>query len=240
MTDAPKQPTAEELGAALSDKDRVLADAYLATFNKRKAGIAVKYSENSKKYLFRFRRPDVQAYIKARLSEEVMSAEEVLARLSLRASIDGSDFFEQESYEVPVFEPRSIQELIDNAEAKVGRMNAIDPELLKSSIEMEQRRIADWEVQLAMDPDATYQKQVGTRTETRIVPSLKAAERNGVLQFVEGTEYGPNGLKFKWADPVKALELIGKHHKLFTERTEHSGSVDLGVKYIAGLSEDDL
>ena len=35
--------------------------------------------------------------------------------------------------------------------------------------------------------------------------------------------------KLKLADKVKALELLGKHLKLFTERVEHSGAVSVAV-----------
>ncbi len=40
-------------------------------------------------------------------------------------------------------------------------------------------------------------------------------------------QYGKDGemlaAKLKLGDKIKALELIGKHHKIFTDKTEHSG-----------------
>lgn len=240
MTDAPAQPkTAEELGAALTLKHRQLAEAYLETLNIAAAGRVAKYADKSTAHRA-FKRPDVQAYIAARFAESCMTPDEVLARLSARARLDGSDFFKQEAYEVAVYEPRPLREKIDALESRVGQLQRIDPGLLKAQIEKTQAEIADLEVKLALDPDATWDKQIGTETRYRTVASLEAARENGVLQFVESAEYGPNGLKFKWADPVKALELIGKHHKLFTDRTEHTGSIEHGVKYIAGLNEGDL
>ncbi|WP_288482364.1 terminase small subunit [uncultured Deinococcus sp.] len=227
--ETPRIPTADELGAALRPRDRVLADTYLATWNKRLAGEAAKYSEKGKKYLDRFKREDVRAYIAARLSEEVMSAEEVLARLSARARLSGEDFFEQQAYEVSVYEDRPLQLKIDNLEAQVGQMLAYDPEVLKPRVEKLQAQISELTVELALDPAATYRVQVGTETRYRTVPSLEAARRNGVLQFVEGAEYGPSGLKFKWADALRAQELLGKHHKLFTEKHEHSGRVGMVI-----------
>ncbi|SMB93188.1 hypothetical protein SAMN00790413_01882 [Deinococcus hopiensis KR-140] len=54
MSNPEAQPkTVEELGTALSGKDRVLAAAYLATFKKRKAGVTAKYSEKSPLHLRR-------------------------------------------------------------------------------------------------------------------------------------------------------------------------------------------
>jgi hypothetical protein len=236
MTDKKKQVPnpVEELGAALNPRYRILADTYLATWNKRKAGEAAGYSPAGRNYLKHFKRADVRAYIAARLADEVMSADEVLARLSDRARLSGDEFFVREPYDVAIYEARPLQEKIDSLQARVGALNAIDPELLKSRIEAAQTEIADLEVKLALDPDATFDYQIGTETRYRTVPSLEAARENGVLQFVEGAEYGPNGLKFKWTDPTKALELLGKHHKLFTEKVEHSGTVDhvIGIDFI--------
>lgn len=231
QSDAPHIPTADELGAALLPRDRVLADTYLATWNKRLAGEEAKYSEKGKKYLQRFKRDDVRAYIAARLSEEVMSAEEVLARLSARARLSGEDFFEQQAYEVSVYEDRPLQLKIDNLEAQVGQLLKVDPELLKHRVERLQGEISELTVELALNPAATYRTQVGTETRYRTVPSLEAARRNGVLQFVEGVDNG----KFKWSDAIRPLELLGKHHKLFTEKHEHSGTVGMviGIDIVA-------
>lgn len=231
MTEQPTpQPTAEELGAALSPRHLAFAEAYFdCNMNAAAAARRLKY-KNPKEGPRLLEREDVAAYVRARLSQ-YMTADEVMQRLTALARTDGSQFVKEEEYEVPVYEPRSIRYLIDNAEAKVARMNAIDPGLLKSSIEAEQRRIAEWEVELAMDPEATYQKQIGTETRTRIVPSLEAAAENGVLFALESVEHTQHGLKFKRQDSLKALELIGKHHKLFTDKLEHSGSVGvIGIR----------
>lgn len=241
MTEAPNSElrTAEELGAALDPKHRRLVEAYFRNnFCKRHAARECGYAINTtgsgaNRYYVIFRREDVKAYIAARLQEEVMAADEVLALLSERARLNGEHFFEEQEYQVPVYEARPLQEKIDHLEAKVGQLLRIDPEMLKGQIEKTQAEIADLTVQLALDPDATWQKQVRTETRTRTVHSLEAAKKNGVLKFVESAEYTPNGLKFKWTDPLKAQELVGKHHKLFTDRveTEHSGGMTIQVVY---------
>lgn len=227
------QPTAEELGAALSPKHRQLAEAYLQTFSVAAAGRLLGYSDRQNAHRA-WKRDDVQAYIQARMASACMPADEVLARLSSYARVTGDQFTTEEEYEIPVFEPRPLQEKIDLLEAKVGQLMRIDPELLKRRIEDTQLEIAGLEVELALNPDATYQKQVGTETRTRIVPSLEAAAENGVLFALESIEHGPNGLKWKRTSSVEALQLIGKHHKLFTEKVEHSGSVDtvIGIDFI--------
>ena len=37
------------------------------------------------------------------------------------------------------------------------------------------------------------------------------------------------GYTLRVGDKIRALELLGKYHKLFTEKVEHSGSVDLNL-----------
>lgn len=234
MTDAPAQPkTAKELGAALNPRHLAFAEAYFRlNFNGAAAARELEY-RNPKEGPRLLARADVQAYIAARM-RDYMTGEEVMQRLTALARTDGSQFLKEEEYDVPVYEARPLQEKIDLLEAKVGQLMRIDPELLKVQVERTQSEIASLEVELAMNPDATWQKQVGTETRTRIVPSLEAAQRNGVLFAVESAEYTQHGLKFKRVDPVKALELIGKHHKLFTEKVEHTGSVEtvIGIDFI--------
>jgi phage terminase small subunit len=229
-------------GAALpklSARHTVFVEQYFAcNLNASAASRACKYANLGEGWRL-LQREDVSAHVSARMAQ-FMPANEVLQRLSALARTDGSQFMKREEYEVPVFEPRSLQERIDNAEAKVGRMMAIEPGLLKSQIETEQGKIAGWEVELALNPQATYQKQVGTEMRWRIVPSLEAAADNGVLFAIESAEYTQHGLKFKRQDNVKALELIGKHHKLFTDRTELSGPDGEPLKLYASVDLDKI
>ena len=228
----PNEPKVSE-GAALlklSDRHAWFVEQYFASnMNACAAGRACNY-KNPTEGPRLLRRADISAHVAARMAL-FMTGNEVLQRLTALARTDGSQFMARQEYEVPIFEPYPLQDLVDNAQAKVERMMAIDPGLLKRQIEDEQSKIASWEVELAMNPRATYQKQVGTETRYRMVPSLEAAAENGVLFAVESAEYTQHGLKFKRQDPVKALELIGKHHKLFTEKVEHSGEVGvIGIR----------
>ena len=231
MPNDPKVPEGAAL-PKLSDKHTCFVEQYfLCNMNASAAARACQY-RNYREGSRLMARADIQAHIAARMSQ-FMTGDEVLQRLTSLARTDGAQFMRREEYEVPVFEARPLQERIDHAQAKVARMLAIDPALLKRQVEEEQGRIAGWEVELALDPGATYQKQVGTETRWRMVPSLEAAAENGVLFAVESAEYTQHGLKFKRQDPVRALELIGKHHKLFTDKVEHSGSVEvIGIDFI--------
>jgi hypothetical protein len=46
-------------------------------------------------------------------------------------------------------------------------------------------------------------------------------------------------VKFKLADKLRALELIGKHHKLFTERHEHNFGGGIAERLAAALARVD-
>lgn len=57
------------------------------------------------------------------------------------------------------------------------------------------------------------------RTPAAIVAKAKYL---GVSHLIKKISQGPNGITVELRDTQKALELIGKHHKLFTEKHEHS------------------
>lgn len=52
------------------------------------------------------------------------------------------------------------------------------------------------------------------------------------------TQNGSN-IKVKMHDKVRALELAGKHLKLFTDKVEHSGKVRVIVRDLTGDGQDD-
>jgi len=157
-------------GAALpelSDKHTHFVEQYfLCNMNASAAARACQY-RNYREGSRLMARADIQAHIAARMSQ-FMTGDEVLQRLTSLARTDGAQFMRREEYEVPVFEARPLQERIDHAQAKVARMLAIDPALLKRQVEEEQGKIAGWEVELALNPGATYQKQVGTEARWRM------------------------------------------------------------------------
>lgn len=58
-----------------------------------------------------------------------------------------------------------------------------------------------------------------------------------LIKSVKETKYGTN---VEFYDAHSAKELIGKHHKLFADKVEHSGSIDLNVvKGYVSISPDD-
>lgn len=75
-------------------------------------------------------------------------------------------------------------------------------------------------------------------TETGLVdlPKLIQDGKGHLIKGVKETQYGKN---IEFYDAQAALVHIGKHHKLFTDSVEHSGSVDLNVKGYVTVSPDD-
>jgi phage terminase small subunit len=231
----PNEPKASE-GAALpklSARHVRLINAYIeCNFSQAAAARASGYS-NPREGWRLLQRPDIQVHLQVRLADACMKSDEVLARLSALARVTGDQFTTEVEREVPIYEARPLNERIANLERQKNTLIGLGADIFKGRIERIQEQITEQETELALNPAATYQVQVGTRMVREVVPSLEAARDNGVLFALESIEHTQHGLKFKRQDNVKALELIGKHHKLFTEKVEHSGELGvIGIDFI--------
>lgn len=58
------------------------------------------------------------------------------------------------------------------------------------------------------------------------------------LGAIAGIKEGANGIEIKLNDKEKALELIGRHLGMFTDKVEVSGSIDTGKTELAELLEN--
>lgn len=78
----------------------------------------------------------------------------------------------------------------------------------------------------------------GYITQTGVVnlPQLIADGKGHLIKGIKETQYGRN---IEFYDAQAALVHIGKHHKLFTDKVEHGGSVDLVVKGYEIVTPDD-
>lgn len=63
----------------------------------------------------------------------------------------------------------------------------------------------------------------------------------GKTHLVKKFKVTKDGVEIELHDPQRALELLGKHHHLFTERVEHTGSDgnDILVRIVGGINLDD-
>lgn len=52
---------------------------------------------------------------------------------------------------------------------------------------------------------------------------LIAAQQTGAIHQIKKIKAGKWGPEIEMYDPLPALELLGKHHKLFVDKVEHSG-----------------
>lgn len=105
-TEAPKKLTA---------KEQAWADAFLVTLNKAEAARRAKYKGDSSTLAHigweNYRKAHIQAYLKAKLDEMAMPANEVLTRLSEQASADMSDFLEfKEGIKLPYLDLKTANE----------------------------------------------------------------------------------------------------------------------------------
>jgi hypothetical protein len=86
---------------------------------------------------------------------------------------------------------------------------------------------------MAAVADFNVTKEVTDRGRRRRVkkdwwPNFKRAVENGSIDLIKKLSYDKNGNPaVELYSATEALALIGKHHKLFTERVEHGGSVRL-------------
>lgn len=60
---------------------------------------------------------------------------------------------------------------------------------------------------------------------------IAKAKRENKLHLIKSITPTRNGLKVEMHDPLRALELIGKHHDVFKEQVEHKGEITINVKY---------
>jgi phage terminase small subunit len=82
------------------------------------------------------------------------------------------------------------------------------------------------------DPDAVRWVEDPVPVE-RVVThwDFERARDAGALHLVKKFKEGLHGIELELHDPIRALELLGKAHKLFVDRQEQSGAVDIRVRY---------
>jgi phage terminase small subunit len=68
--------------------------------------------------------------------------------------------------------------------------------------------------------------------------NLKKAEEAGKLHLIAEMGKGRQGEKLKLVDAQSALEKLGRHHKLFTDRVEADLNVGMVIGYDVGLPDE--
>ena len=96
------------------------------------------------------------------------------------------------------------------------------------------RLLRNVKIKEEIDLRLTKRAQDNSITADYVLTSLRnVAERCQQREPVYGKDGEPTGeYKFDSSGANKSLELLGKHLKLFTEKTEISGSIDVGVNIV--------
>lgn len=230
--------------ARLTDKQKVWVASYLRCFNKTQAARDAKLGKtelsNRQQGLQTSRLPAVMAAIEAGFREAHMTPAEIIARLEAQASADLAEFYFPVEYEVDVFESVSLRVKLDHlrkkhaiAEDLRDRFEDRAPILFEENklkaLRLEQE-IFEVEVALSENPNATFEAKTGTRMETRWEIDIIKAREAGLSHLLQEISYDQRGQpKLKLADKVRSQELLGKYHKLWVDRTEHTGNIELEV-----------
>lgn len=213
--------TADELGAALTAKQKKFADAYLgpcklnASAAARKAG----YSDHREGWVL-LRTEKVKVYIAARLAEQddVMQPSEIAARLTLEARtvVDMDEFISvaptERTFWVPVREHEETRELAKRKKLHVDDLDLYDLEGHFGADRIS--RTGDGELLLRI---ATISQDVQI--------DWAAAKAAGAISGMAKLKKNRDGsIEYQVKDPTKALETLGRLHAMFTEKQQITGT----------------
>lgn len=232
MSEAPKPPTAEELGEQLTDKQRVFCDVYLQNgLNARAAAREAKYrnpSEGSRTLAL----PAVAAYVRARLEEAGFTAHEIARRLEYFATGDMRDFLtvapSERSYWIRADQHDEVRE--------TAKRRGVIPEDLDN---YDLAGIVGSE-NVAATEDGVLMVCV-RRLDAEVSIDWRGAERAQALGRIKKLKIAKDGtVEFELHDPVRSLELLGKAQRMFTDRQVLENADGSPIKFIVGLAEDEL
>lgn len=113
-----------------------------------------------------------------------------------------------------------LARLADIARADIGDVLTI-----------QQREVVPVEEEKGAELEERVEEEAGRETEAEPEPEivefvtvdLATAKRLGLTRFIKSISWTLHGPRVEIHDPIVALQLIGKHHKLFVERTEVTG-----------------
>lgn len=108
--------------------------------------------------------------------------------------------------------------------AKIGFANAADYAKVVEKEYIEQ--VKDEDGNIISEIPKTYK-----RVELEITDNLDIDKQAAIA----GIKEGRNGIEVKLNDKVKALELIGRHLGMFTDKVEHSGHLDTGLNKLTSI-----
>lgn len=198
---------------ALTAKQQLFVDRYLESFNATSAydeAYAPKNKTTAASNGYRLlRNADISTAIDERLSESAMRADEVLRRLAEQARSEHARYI--------VSKPRldMVQMALDE---KADLIPAVIDE--HGNIDVAQ-----------MATDGVLELYAPYIINTAYV-DLDAMRRDDMMHLVKGIKHTKEGLQVEFYDAQSALQLIGKHHALFTDRTENHVDGKIEIEYV--------
>lgn len=218
----------------LNPKHAKFVRAYFAlNLNATRAAQEAGYSDRREGYRL-LQRPDVQAHVKHQLATEAMSEAEVKARLTQHARVDTDmdPFIKTAPTHRTFWAPaREHQPVRDLAKAKGVHVDDLDIYDLDGHFGGDNvARTSDGELLIKV-AEVAHEVQI----------DWAAAKAAGMFTSFQSLELdGKGGVKYRLKDPLKALELLGRAHKIFADRTVLENPDGSPLKFMVGVSEDDL
>lgn len=214
--ETPRIPTADELGAALRPKHLALADIYLCNgLNAAAAARELEYKNLTEGPRI-VRRPDVKAYIDARLEEAQLGKAHITARLRYFAGGDMTDFVRvaptERSYWVRADTHEAVQDLAKRRGVLPGDLDNYDLAGLMGS------------ENIAQTEDGVLLVCI-RKVEAEVIVDWRAVEKGHAMGRIKKLKTNKDGtVEFELYDAMRATELLGKAQKMFTDKVELSGN----------------
>lgn len=183
----------------LTVKQQVFVDNYLTTYNATEAAVRAGYSEKTaySQGARLLKNVEISTAIDERLSESAMRADEVLRRLAEQARSEHARYI--------VTKPR-----LDMIQMALEKKADLIPAVIDEHGDIDIAQMALDGVLELYAPyiiNATY-------------VDLDAMRRDDMMHLVKGVKNTKEGLQVEFYDAQSALQLIGKHHALFTDKQE--------------------
>jgi phage terminase small subunit len=193
---------AKKLLKKLSPQRRKFVEEFCVCLNATKAATAAGYSEKTARFqgsrLLTI--VNIKIAIKAVLDTAGMDPEEIAARWDRIARVDLSDFYTKQEYEEstkvlrPMLERIAELEYQIDFEDRVAKRQTLDEDDAERHYYRQQKRRNDiirYQVELEMNPAATYQTEGPPVKKYRMVLDLVKAEL-GVLDLIKSITEGRN------------------------------------------------
>jgi phage terminase small subunit len=202
---------------ALTDKERLFVEHYLACWNATEAARRAGYSQRSARSIGseNLTKPNIRTRIEERLSEAAMGANEVLARLAEHARGSMGDFLRIDEEEVTL--ELSVTILSDQERDQV---------VLGGIAKLRELRAPEGEAG-DDDPKVPAPKAMLVRTATvkRAVARLDLLQATDKLHLIKEYSLDDKGkVAIKLYDAKAALDKLGEHHRLFNRQA--AGTAD--------------